>query len=237
MILRLMNLSGETIINENCVTIKNKPKCTEEVATLSVVPINLSPDDFEISIAPDIPHMYESMDKTITSNLVPLKKYGLEENDEQRIVALSPVVRVPVELQHPSDLPKLEDGLKRLKKPDPMIQRKTDPVVAVPESMPKEVKRCAHDKRRPRIKENKDYDFIPKLRQNIENAIANCNHRILLNHKKRKKEGFFNPLQKDDAPLKTYRTDHLGPHRITNFKEGIMEHKLSDLSKIFNSKR
>ncbi|GFR10793.1 CCHC-type domain-containing protein [Trichonephila clavata] len=47
-------MQGETIINENGVTIKNKPKCTEEVATLSVLPINLSPDDFENHIAADI---------------------------------------------------------------------------------------------------------------------------------------------------------------------------------------
>ncbi|GFY68763.1 hypothetical protein TNIN_49691 [Trichonephila inaurata madagascariensis] len=37
--------------------------------------------------------------------------------DDQRTVTVS-----PVEFQHPSDLPKLEDGLKRLEKPDPMIQ-------------------------------------------------------------------------------------------------------------------
>ncbi|GFX40318.1 hypothetical protein TNCV_4319511 [Trichonephila clavipes] len=48
-------IQGETIINENGVIIRNKPKCTEEVATLSVLPINLSPDDIEINIASDIP--------------------------------------------------------------------------------------------------------------------------------------------------------------------------------------
>ncbi|GFX18411.1 hypothetical protein TNCV_4307121 [Trichonephila clavipes] len=45
---------GETINNENDVTIKNKPKCIEEVDTLSVLPIYLSPHDFEINILPDI---------------------------------------------------------------------------------------------------------------------------------------------------------------------------------------
>ncbi|GFU49316.1 structural maintenance of chromosomes protein 2-2 [Trichonephila clavipes] len=81
--------------------------------------------------------------------------------------------RVPVELQHSSDLPKLENDLKRLEKSDPMIQyitentdivddseephvenwlndvkedktciplKKTNPVVVVPESVPKESK-------------------------------------------------------------------------------------------------
>ncbi|GFQ74036.1 hypothetical protein TNCT_479461 [Trichonephila clavata] len=85
---------------------------------------------------------------------------------------------VPVELQHPSDLPKLEDGLKRLAKPDPLIRyiieghgehivagteelKNTDPLLVVPESMPKEIKRSIREKRSSRIKEKKDYHFIP----------------------------------------------------------------------------
>ncbi|GFY44961.1 hypothetical protein TNIN_138611 [Trichonephila inaurata madagascariensis] len=138
------------------------------------------------------------------------EKDGLHVKDDQRTVTVS-----PVELQHTSDLPKLEDDLKCLEKPDPMIQfitekrdeyivsdteelhlqnclkdvkegnaciplKKADSVVAVPESVPKEVKRRAHEKRRPRIKENKDYYFIPKLRQKIENSIANCDHGVLI---------------------------------------------------------
>ncbi|GFW65331.1 hypothetical protein TNCV_395971 [Trichonephila clavipes] len=42
--------------------------------------------------------------------------------DDQRTVTVCPVVRVPVELSHPSDLPKLEDGLKRIEKLELMIQ-------------------------------------------------------------------------------------------------------------------
>ncbi|GFT42168.1 hypothetical protein TNCV_1008461 [Trichonephila clavipes] len=126
-------------------------------------------------------------------------------------------MKVSIELQHPSDLPKLEDNLKCFEKPGPMIQcvteepdeyivsdteeflfenylkdvkedkariplKKTDPVVVVPESVPKEVKRRAHEKRRPRIKENKDYCFIPKRRQKIENSVAYCDHRVLVNY-------------------------------------------------------
>ncbi|GFY56828.1 elongation factor 2 [Trichonephila inaurata madagascariensis] len=120
--------------------------------------------------------MYESKDKTITPNFVPVKKDGLHVKDNQRTVAVSPVVKFPVELQHLSDLPKLEDGLKRLEKPVPIIQsvieepgesivagteklhleiyqedlkednaciplKKTDTVVVIPESMPKEILR------------------------------------------------------------------------------------------------
>ncbi|GFX43711.1 elongation factor 2 [Trichonephila clavipes] len=194
----------------------------------------------------------ESKNKTITPNCVPVKKDGLHVKDDQRTVTVSPVVKVSVEFQHPSDLPKLEDDLKRLGKSDPMIQcvtekpddyivsdteeflfenclkdvkedkaciplKKTDPVVVVPESVPKEVKRCSHEKRRPRLKENKDYYFIPKRRPKIENSVAYCDHRVLVNHKRRNKE---------DVPLKTYHIDHLGPHRITEIEEGVMEQTL-----------
>ncbi|GFT20774.1 retrovirus-related Pol polyprotein from transposon 297 [Trichonephila clavipes] len=210
-------MQGETIINENGITIKNKPKCTKEVANLSVLPIKLSPDDIEINIAPDIPQIYESKNKTITPNCVHVKKDILHVKDDQRTVTVSPVVKVSVELPHPSDLPKLEDALKRLEKSDPMIQcvtEESDELVFVPESVPKEVKRCAHEKRFPRIKENKDYYLIPKRRQKIENSVAYCAHRELVNHKRRKKE---------DVPLKTSHIDYLGPHRLTEIEEGIME--------------
>ncbi|GFW29467.1 elongation factor 2 [Trichonephila clavipes] len=172
-------------------------------------------------------------------------------------MTVSPVVKVSVELQHPSDLPELEDDLKRLEKSDPTIQcvteeldeyivsdtedflfenclkdvkedkacislKKTDPVVVVPEGVPKEVKRRAHEKRRPRIKENKDYYFISKRRQKIENSVAYWDHRVLMNHKRRKKEG---------VPLKTCHIDHLGPHRITEIEEGVMEQTVRVVSK------
>ncbi|GFQ80404.1 uncharacterized protein TNCT_568481 [Trichonephila clavata] len=152
--------------------------------------------------------------KTITPNFVPGKKDGLHEKDDQRTVNLSRVVRVPVELTNPSDLPKFEDGLKRLAKPAPMIECTTEEPVVVPESMPKEIKRSVPEKKHSRIKENKDYYFISSLRQKKENSIANYDNRVLVNHKRRKKE---------NVPLITYHYDHLGPHRTTNFKEGIME--------------
>ncbi|GFX19520.1 hypothetical protein TNCV_2074291 [Trichonephila clavipes] len=200
-------MQGETIINENGITIRKKPKCTTEVATLSVLPINSSSDGIEINNVPGIPQIYGSKNKTIIPNFKPVKKDGLLGKDDQRTVTVSPVVKVSVELQHPSDFLKLEDDLKRLEKPDLMIQcinekpdivsdaeefffenclkdvkddkgciplKKIDPVVVVPESVPKEVKRRAHEKRRPRVKENKDYYFIPKLRQKIENSVAYC---------------------------------------------------------------
>ncbi|GFU95547.1 hypothetical protein TNCV_3542921 [Trichonephila clavipes] len=69
-----------------------------------------------------------------------------------------------VELQYPSDLPKLEVVLKRLEKPNPMIQ-------------------CITEE--------------PGESQ-----------------------------MKKDVPLKTY-SDHLGLHKITNFKEGVRVFKMS----------
>ncbi|GFW58419.1 translational elongation factor-2 [Trichonephila clavipes] len=144
------------------------------------------------------------------------EKDGLHVKEDERTVTVSPVVKVSVEIQHPSDLPKLEGDLKRFEKPDHMIQcitekpdivddteelhienclkdvkedkaciplKKTDPVVVVPESVSKEVKRRVHEKRRPRIKENKNYYFIPKRRQKIGISVAYCDHRVLVNHK------------------------------------------------------
>ncbi|GFX34665.1 retrovirus-related Pol polyprotein from transposon 297 [Trichonephila clavipes] len=157
---------------------------------------------------------------------VPVKKDGLHVKDDQRTVIVCPVVKVSVELQHPSDLLKLEDDLKRLEKPDPMIQcvteepdeyiaskteefllenclkdveedkaciplKKADPEVVVPKNMPEEVKRRAHEKRHPRIKEKKDYYFILKRRQKIENSVACCDHRVLVNHTNEERKKTF----------------------------------------------
>ncbi|GFY52614.1 translation elongation factor 2 [Trichonephila inaurata madagascariensis] len=66
--------------------------------------------------------MYESKDKTITPNFMPVKKGGLHVKDEQITVTVSSVEEVPVELQHLSHLPKFEDDLKRLGKLHPVIQ-------------------------------------------------------------------------------------------------------------------
>ncbi|GFY44657.1 hypothetical protein TNIN_492371 [Trichonephila inaurata madagascariensis] len=59
--------------------------------------------------------------------------------------------------------------------------------------MPKEVKRGSHEKRSVGIKETKDYSFILKLRQKIENSIASCDHCILLYHKRTSPGGPVEP--------------------------------------------
>ncbi|GFV08173.1 transposon Tf2-6 polyprotein [Trichonephila clavipes] len=79
-------MQGETIINEKGITIRKRPKYTKEVANLSVLPIKLSPDDIELNIAPDIPQIYESKNRMVTPNCVPVKKDGLHVKDDQRTV-------------------------------------------------------------------------------------------------------------------------------------------------------
>ncbi|GFV07132.1 hypothetical protein TNCV_3601521 [Trichonephila clavipes] len=108
----------------------------------------------------DIPQIYQSEVKTIIPSFV----HGKKSFHEKVSVKINPVARVPVELQYPSDLPKLEVVLKRLEKPNPMIQ-------------------CITEE--------------PGESQ-----------------------------MKKDVPLKTY-SDHLGLHKITNFKEGVRVFKMS----------
>ncbi|GFU77091.1 transposon Ty3-G Gag-Pol polyprotein [Trichonephila clavipes] len=129
----------------------------------------------EICVVDDYAVLYDVIIGLNVLMQVPVKKDGLHVKDDQSTVTVSPVVKVSVELQHPSDLPKFEDDLKLLEKPGPMIQcvteepdeyivsdteefllenclkdvngdkacnslKKTDPVVVIPESVPKEVK-------------------------------------------------------------------------------------------------
>ncbi|GFX60904.1 retrovirus-related Pol polyprotein from transposon 17.6 [Trichonephila clavipes] len=50
----------------------------------------------------------------------------------------------------------------------------------------------------------------------IENVIKNCVECILVNKKRRKGEGFLNPIPKEDLPLSTYHVDFIGPLPRTN---------------------
>ncbi|GFY75539.1 eukaryotic translation elongation factor 2a, tandem duplicate 1 [Trichonephila inaurata madagascariensis] len=138
----------------------------KEAATLSVLPINLFSDDFEINIAPGIPQMYQSNAKTITPNFETGKKDNLHVKDDQRTVTVSPVVRVPVELIHSFDLPKIKDGSKRLEKPDPIIQCITeDPreyIVASTEEL--HLENCLKDL-------NKDNASIPLKKADTEVVV------------------------------------------------------------------
>ncbi|GFY59162.1 hypothetical protein TNIN_373691 [Trichonephila inaurata madagascariensis] len=96
------------------------------------------------------------------------------------------------------------EGSKRLEKPDPMIQCITEEpdeyIVADTEELHLDI--CHED-----LKENNA--CIPLEKTDPVVVVPE-----MVNRKRRKKE---------DVPLKTYQSDHLGPHRITNFKEGVME--------------
>ncbi|GFW77668.1 hypothetical protein TNCV_133591 [Trichonephila clavipes] len=58
--------------------------------------------------------------------------------------------------------------------------------------------------------------FIPNLSKQVQNVIINCVSCILANKKCGKKEGFLNPIPKEDVPLSTYHVDFIGPLPSTN---------------------
>ncbi|GBN95718.1 hypothetical protein AVEN_21208-1 [Araneus ventricosus] len=93
-------------------------------------------------------------------------------------------------------------------------------LVVVLDSMQTEIIRNAHELGHTGVKYTEKhlqgYYYIPKLRQKVEKIISNCVHCILINQKRRKKEGLLHPLQKEDTPLHTYHIDHLGPLESTN---------------------
>ncbi|GFU76310.1 hypothetical protein TNCV_2169741 [Trichonephila clavipes] len=60
--------------------------------------------------------------------------------------------------------------------------------------------------------------FIPNLSKRVQNMIINCVPCILANKKCGKKEGFLNPIPKEDVPLSTYHVDFIGPLPSTNKK-------------------
>ncbi|GFY58813.1 retrovirus-related Pol polyprotein from transposon 17.6 [Trichonephila inaurata madagascariensis] len=58
--------------------------------------------------------------------------------------------------------------------------------------------------------------FIPNLNKLAQQVIANCVPCILANRKSDKREGFLNPIPKDETPLHTYHVDFIGPLESTN---------------------
>ncbi|GFY58810.1 transposon Tf2-6 polyprotein [Trichonephila inaurata madagascariensis] len=58
--------------------------------------------------------------------------------------------------------------------------------------------------------------FIPNLSKLAPQVIANCVPYILANRKSYKREGFLNPIPKDEAPLHTYHVDFICPLESTN---------------------
>ncbi|GFY54922.1 transposon Tf2-6 polyprotein [Trichonephila inaurata madagascariensis] len=58
--------------------------------------------------------------------------------------------------------------------------------------------------------------FIPNLNKLAQQVIANCVPCILANRKLGKREGFLNPIPKDETPLHTYHVDFIGPLESIN---------------------
>ncbi|GBN63453.1 Retrovirus-related Pol polyprotein from transposon 297 [Araneus ventricosus] len=52
-------MQGETVINENGIVIKEKFQRIEEVDSLSVLPIDVSPSEVELNIGPDVPNIFK----------------------------------------------------------------------------------------------------------------------------------------------------------------------------------
>ncbi|GBM79480.1 Retrovirus-related Pol polyprotein from transposon 297, partial [Araneus ventricosus] len=52
-------MQGETVINENGIVIKEKLQRIEEVDSLSVLPIDVTPNEVELNIGPDVPNIFK----------------------------------------------------------------------------------------------------------------------------------------------------------------------------------
>ncbi|GFX34169.1 hypothetical protein TNCV_2072061 [Trichonephila clavipes] len=93
-------------------------------------------------------------------------------------------------------------------------------LIAAPRDMQTELIKLAHEKGHfPCAKTEeivKREFFIPNLSKKIQNVIINCVSCILANKKSGKKEGFLNPVPKEDMPLSTYHVDFIGLLPSTN---------------------
>ncbi|GFX81975.1 hypothetical protein TNCV_2571741 [Trichonephila clavipes] len=93
-------------------------------------------------------------------------------------------------------------------------------LIAAPRDMQTELIKLAHEKGHfssAKTEEIVKRDFfIPNLSKQVQNVIINCVSCILANKKCGKKEGFLNPIPKEDVPLSTYHVDFIGPLPSTN---------------------
>ncbi|GFQ97147.1 hypothetical protein TNCT_178011 [Trichonephila clavata] len=160
---------GEIIVNENGDTIKNAPKCTEEFATLPVLPINLSTDVFEINIAPDISQIYQSNVKTIAPNFLCLERKMVcmrrrpKSCDPKPDPLIQSVIEEPDEhIAAGAEELHLEICLKNLEENNACIPvRNTDPVVVVPEICQKKSKEVLMRKDPQELKKTKIIISLP----------------------------------------------------------------------------
>ncbi|GBO39603.1 Transposon Tf2-9 polyprotein [Araneus ventricosus] len=95
-------------------------------------------------------------------------------------------------------------------------------LIVVPRDMQTEIIKLAHEKGHFSAAKTegvvKQEFFIPNLSKQVQNVIFNCVPCILTNKKSGKKDGFLNPIPKEDVPLSTYHVDFIGPLPSTNKK-------------------
>ncbi|GBL76669.1 Pro-Pol polyprotein [Araneus ventricosus] len=95
-------------------------------------------------------------------------------------------------------------------------------LIVVPRDMQTEIIKLAHEKGHFSAAKTegvvKQEFFIPNLSKQVQNVIVNCVPCILTNKKSGKKDGFLNPIPKEDVPLSTYHVDFIGPLPSTNKK-------------------
>ncbi|GFY19521.1 hypothetical protein TNCV_4646941 [Trichonephila clavipes] len=93
-------------------------------------------------------------------------------------------------------------------------------LIAAPRDMQTELIKLAHEKGHFSSAKTEEIVkrefFVPNLSKQVQNVIINCVHCILANKKCGKKEGFLNPIPKEDVPLSTYHVDFIGPLPSTN---------------------
>ena len=68
----------------------------------------------------------------------------------------------------------------------------------------------------------KENYYITKIKEKVDQCISNCIKCIPINIKSSKQDALLNPIPKDDTPLYTYHTDHLGLLETTNKKYKYM---------------
>ncbi|GBM81579.1 Pro-Pol polyprotein [Araneus ventricosus] len=95
-------------------------------------------------------------------------------------------------------------------------------LIVVPRDMQTEIIKLAHEKGHFSAAKTegvvKQEFFIPNLSKQVQNVTVNCVPCILTNKKSGKKDGFLNPIPKEDVPLSTYHVDFIGPLPSTNKK-------------------
>ena len=66
-------MQGETLINEGGITIKDKSQCVEEANPLSVLSIDVNPNEVELIIEPEVPNIIKDEVQQLISNYKPHK--------------------------------------------------------------------------------------------------------------------------------------------------------------------